>query len=208
MHQKACSLFMKSKAVSVTDYAPIARALEKMDAITASNIKRKFKIAYFICKQHLPFTKMGPICGLEEKHRVNLGTGYKNDKACALFVEFIAQERREALLDVVSKARFFSIQADGTTDKGNIEEEMFHVVYCDFQSGDMKVQARSRFLAVKQPSSANAAGLFECFKKAMEYVKIPEADWKAKLVGYGCDRASVNIACNGLKGILKRLSHG
>ena len=63
------------------------------------------------------------------------------------------------------QVRFFSIQANGTTDKGNIKEEMFHVVYCDFQSSDMKVQAHSRFLAVRQPTNANAAGLFECFKK-------------------------------------------
>ena len=83
MDQKVCSLFMKSKAVSVTDYAPIARALEKKDTTTASNIKWKFEIAYFICKQHLPFTEMGPICSLEEKHGVHLGTGYKSDKACA-----------------------------------------------------------------------------------------------------------------------------
>ena len=143
---------------------------------------------------------MGPICGLEEKHGVSLGTGYKNDKACAVFVDFIAQERREALLDSVSKAKFFSVQADGTTDKGNIEEEMFHVVYCDFNSSDKTVRARNRFLAVRQPTSGNAAGLFECFKQAMEHMNIPEADWKAKLVGYGCDGASVNIACNGLKG--------
>jgi len=25
----------------------------------------------------LPFTEMGPLCGLEEKHRVDLGTEYK-----------------------------------------------------------------------------------------------------------------------------------
>ena len=92
---------------------------------------------------------MGPICSLEEKHGVNLGTGYKNDKACAVFVEFIAQERREALLNSISKVKFFSIQADGTTDKRNIEEVMFHVVYCDFQSSDMKAQVCSRFLAVQ-----------------------------------------------------------
>ena len=34
----------------------------------------------------------------------------------------------------------------------------------------------------------------------MEHMNIPEADWKAKLVGYGCDGASVNIVCNALKG--------
>ena len=34
------------------------------------------------------------------------------------------------------------------------------------------------------------------------------AYWKPKLVAHGCDGASINIACNGLKVILKRLSHG
>ena len=47
------------------------------------------------------------------------------------------------------QGKFFSIPADGTTDKGNIEEEMFHVVYCDFQSSDKKVQVCRRFLAVR-----------------------------------------------------------
>ena len=32
------------------------------------------------------------------------------------------------------------------------------------------------------------------------YVNIPEADWKARLVGYDCDGASVNTTCHGLKG--------
>ena len=64
-----------------------------------------------------------------------------NDKACVVFVEFIAQKQREAPLDAVSKAKFFSIQADGTTGKVNIKEEMFCVamVYSDFQLSDMKV---------------------------------------------------------------------
>jgi len=84
---------------------------------TASIIKRKFQIAYFICNQGLPFTEIGPLCGLEEKHGVNLGTGCKNDSTCAVFDEFIVQERGETLLDNVSKQRFLSIQTDGTTNK-------------------------------------------------------------------------------------------
>jgi len=90
-----------------------------------------------------------------------------------MFVEFITQERRKTLIDAALKAKYFSIQADGTIDIGNIEEEMFYVVYYDFNSGNMKVQACNRFVAVRQPSSA---GLFECFKQTMEYIKIPEAD--------------------------------
>lgn len=56
---------------------------------------------------------MGPIWSLEEKHKVNLGNGYKNDKACAVLVEFIVQEP----FGCCSKAKCFSIQADRSTNK-------------------------------------------------------------------------------------------
>ncbi len=32
-----------------------------------------------IAKEKLAFTKMKPICELEERHGVDLGVGYKND---------------------------------------------------------------------------------------------------------------------------------
>lgn len=40
-----------------------------------------------------------------------------------------------------------------------------------------------------------------CFESAMEYVGI--SDWKNRLVGYGCDGASANIAAGGLRGQLE-----
>ena len=36
-----------------------------------------------ICKEGLALRKMSALCELEEKHEVNLGTGYKNELACA-----------------------------------------------------------------------------------------------------------------------------
>ena len=43
-------------------------------------MKRKFDIAYFVAKEGLPFTKMAPLCELEERHDVNLDN---NNQACA-----------------------------------------------------------------------------------------------------------------------------
>ena len=37
----------------------------------------------------------------------------------------IALEWRKILVEALSHAKFFSIQADGSTDSGNIEEEVF-----------------------------------------------------------------------------------
>ena len=63
----------------VTEYAPI------VDCDTALKVKREFNIAYLIAKHKLAFTKMGPLCELEERHEVELEQGYKNDQGCATF---------------------------------------------------------------------------------------------------------------------------
>ena len=63
-----------------------------------------------IAKEKMAFTKMKPICEFEERHGVNLGAGYKNDHACATFVEFIAREQQEILLDALSKSAFKLMQ--------------------------------------------------------------------------------------------------
>lgn len=87
---------------------------------------------------------MAPLCALEEKHGINLGSGYKNDKACATFVEYIAQEQRELLANTLSKAKFFSIQSDGSTDAANVENELFVALYLDPHAPDGKVHVRNR----------------------------------------------------------------
>ena len=52
-------------------------------------------------------------CGQNLKHR------------CAVFVVYIAQAQREALAAQLAKAIFFSIQADESTDSGNVEDKHY-----------------------------------------------------------------------------------
>ena len=107
MHKHVMVLYKKSNAGGdVAAYAPIARALSVMDARTAETVKKKFEISYFLCKENLPFIKMAPLCQLEEKHEVKLGTGYKNDQACANFVQYIAEDQKQQLASTLSKAIF------------------------------------------------------------------------------------------------------
>ena len=131
MHTRAMLLFKKSEACVPSEFSPIARALAQssMDASTKAKIKRKFEAAYFVAKENLAFTKMRPICQLEERHGVDLGHEYQNDKSCAIFIDFIASEQQMILQKALEKAKFFSIQADASTDAGNQEIEMFLVVY-------------------------------------------------------------------------------
>ena len=133
---------------------------------------RKFEIAYVLCKEGLAFRKKVPFCELEEKHGVDLGIGYKNRDACADFVKYIAQVQMDQLTTVLAKAKFLSIEADGTTDAANKEEELFMVVYFDPHCEDSSVHVQNRFLTVRNPNRSNAEGLYECFVRAMTYAGV------------------------------------
>ena len=202
MHKRAMLLFKKQSSADVTEYAPIAKALYKLDADTELKVKRKFDIAYLTAKENLAFSKMKPLCELEERHGVDLGQGYKNDLACATFVDYIAKEQQEILVRAPTSAKFFSLQADGSMDAGNVENELYLALYFDPYAKDGKVHVCNRFLSVRHPKHSTAEGLFECFQKAVSHVGI--VDWEDKLVGFGCDGASVNIAAGGLRGYLEQ----
>ena len=202
MHKYAMILLKKAQSSGPCDYAPIARALAQssMNDATTMKIKRKFETAYVIAKEKLAFTKMKPICELEERHGVDLGLEYQNDKACSTFIEFIAREQQDILLKALEHSKFLSFQADASTDAGNEEVEMFLVLHFDPSSTDGKVYVRNRFFAVRHLSSATAEGLFDSFKRAVGYMQLDA--WKTKMIGFGCDGTNANIAQGGLRGLL------
>ena len=131
-----------------------------------------------------------------------MGAGHKNNQACAGFVDCIGQAQKEALGAQLAKAKFFSIQADGSTDSANIEDELYLLVYFDPLTNDGVVHVRNKFFTVRRPARSNAEGLYECFVRALNYVGV--TDWENRLVGFGCDGASVNMGANGLRGYLEK----
>ena len=112
-----------------------------------------------MAKEGIAFNKMNALSKLEERHGVVLGEGYKNDLACATFTDYIGQDLRENLTDALHKAKFFSLQMDGSTDCANIEEELFLVVYFDPYSSLVTVLVKNVYICTKQPSSVDAPGL-------------------------------------------------
>ena len=48
-----------------------------MDQSVKKQTGMKFDVAYMIAKEGLAFTKMKPLCQLQERHGVNLGECYK-----------------------------------------------------------------------------------------------------------------------------------
>ena len=89
---------------------------------------------------------------------------------------------------------------DGSTDAANVKEERFIVLYFDPYNSDVSVHLRNVFLCVRQPSSVNAEGLYECFGRALSYMGI---DVPHKLVEFGYDGTKVNMGERALKGLLQ-----
>ena len=73
MHAYAMKLLKKQQSFSVVNNASIAKCFAEasMDWPTLAKTI-KFDISYMIAKEKLVFTKMKPICELEESHGVNL----------------------------------------------------------------------------------------------------------------------------------------
>lgn len=74
--------------------------------------------------------------------------------------------------------------------------------YFDGHCCDGRIHIRSKLLALQQPRSTTGEGLYECLQRAFDYVEIDE--WKKKLISFGCDGASANIAVGGLRGHLEK----
>ena len=109
--------------MGVALYAPIAQALSKLPAEEKGKLRKKFDIAYFVATEKLLFMKYPGICELEARHGVDLGTSYVNKSAGRTFCHYIAEGRKENLVETLTKAKFFSLMMDGTTDKGNISSD-------------------------------------------------------------------------------------
>ena len=95
--------------------------------------------------------------------------GYKNNQACALLFDHIGLAQKQALAAQLSKAKYFSIQTDGSTDSVNVEDELYLVIYFDPFTNDGEVHIRKNFLSARPLAHCSAEGLYECFVFALDY---------------------------------------
>ena len=99
MHTHTIVLFMKQQSNTIHKYALIMKVLLQpsvdVHIHVRASLRQKLMLPtlYMIVKEKLAFTKMKPLCRLEEWHSIDLGLGYKNDCACAAFIQFITCEQ-------------------------------------------------------------------------------------------------------------------
>ena len=145
------------------------------------------------------------LCKLEARHGVSIGSSYTNEIAGKTFSHYIAQSHQQQLLERIAQAKFFSVLIDGSTDKGNIDNEVFMAVWCDTDGTDENMHTQTSYFHVGRPSTVDATGLFQCLSNALGKLGCAEvsAENCSKLVGIGSDGAAANIPRGGLKGLVK-----
>ena len=209
-HVHAMNLLRKEQAqaqgASVASYAPIAQSLSTLSEDEHQKLKTKFDIAYFVATEHLAFRKYPKICELEARHGVNVGSAYRHENAGKEFVHYIAETRRRDVLTTLAKAKFFSLLMDGSTDHSNADNELLLVLWCDPNGTDERIHTRMSYLSVHKPDHVTAEGLLQSLQHGLECLGIQSITKEAckKLVGIATDGAAVNVAGNGLKGLVKK----
>ena len=144
----------------------------------------------------MPFSSFPHLCKLEEKHGIELGQTYRNDKACKNFATAISDEFKGQLGQQLHAARFLSVMADSATDVGVREVEDVYV--CSLKDGEPV----NTFVGLKACSNANAQGITEAMNIAMTDVC---ENWKEKTVALGSDGAAVMVGeVGGVYALLKQ----
>ena len=197
----------------VTSYAPIARSLLMLDECKRGRMRRKFDLCYLMAKEGIAFEKYAALYELEARHDVDLGHAYKTAPSAKLFTHYIAESQRQQFLQALFEMKFYSLLMDGSTDAGNIEQELVILLSCKKDDRAEEIQSYTRFFSVATPEKADASGLVKCLSQSLSPLGIADildqgsilgVEGKPVLVGGGTDGASVNIAQqNGMRGIMQ-----
>ena len=182
-HKAAMVQVRRASGEPVTTYSPIARSLLTMDDAVLTRMKQKFDICYVMVKENLPFTKYSALHELELRHGVNLGQAYKIKDSAKLFTHYIARSLRQDFISSPTDSKFYSFLMDGSTDSGNVEEELVVIMFCKRDASVEEVRSCARYFAIQEPKRADANGLIECLGKALEPLGIEDILDKSSVLG-------------------------
>ena len=114
-------------------------------------------------------------------------------------LHFIAESMILELVHSIQSSKFFSLLLDGSTDAGNINNEVFLLAWFGKNGVDERVYTKSSYFKVSKPQTVSAQGLYDVLQEALLSLGIQtiNADECTKfLVGIGTDGAA---AGGGLK---------
>ena len=107
----------------------LVQQLKKIDDAAQYHMEKLFNWAYVVAKSELPFTIVHILVETEAKNGSDMGTRYRNDKACHEFICSIGDVLKNDLIPLFqsSKPFYYSLLFDGSTDKSLSEKEVISI---------------------------------------------------------------------------------
>ena len=123
------------------------------------------------------------------------------DRATAVFLDFIAESMKLPPKECLMKAKCYSILQDDSTDTSLSEQELIYVLFL------YEGRPVLKFLSIENPPVADAQHFVECVKDAFHCIGI--TDLFSHLYGLNVDGASVNLGVHkGVATLLRDASPG
>ena len=97
-----------------------------------------------------------------------MGSTYKNRDSAPYFIPFIAESQRQCLYATLGSTNFYSVLMDSSTDKGQIEVELFVVLFCERNEEVMEMRTTARYYCVMEPQKTDVDGLVDCLGIALK----------------------------------------
>ena len=130
---------------------PIAHSLLKMDKGFHKRICQKFDICYLIYKQNLAFTKY-PETQIWKLGKESILVYHISPRIQLLTsTHFIAESQSQQFIESMSSRHFYSFLTDGSTDVGNVDNEVIAVVYCKRDDKAAEIKSYGRYVSVPAP---------------------------------------------------------
>ena len=110
--------------------SPLAKSFLRLNPADKDSLRAKFNTTYYILKKERPFTDYPDLLNLQTKNGISkLGVSYSTPDASAYFADYVGKVMCEDLKKLISKANYFSVLSDGSTDSAATEQETIYVLF-------------------------------------------------------------------------------
>ena len=108
---------------------PLQILKQRIDRQHIEKLQSLFNSAHLLVLKNWSFNDFEDLLQLQVKNGLPLGHNYQNSHAAKCFIESIASVQRQELVASLANCRFFSIMADGSTDRSIAEQESVYIRY-------------------------------------------------------------------------------
>jgi hypothetical protein len=188
-HHEVSANHTKAKAVLKARNAPCETKAQKiicdLNKDVLVKLRRLFLTCHSLALHNRPFSDYEWVCQLDRSKGLDIGSTYNNTTSAKQFTAAIAKYERQKLTEDIDGKRFLTILSDGSTDSSVKEQELFFVRYAS--AGIINV----KFLAIINVDRPDSSSILGAMKEACTILNGTWDNIGRKMVGLGCDGASV-----------------